>query len=92
MVDRARWEDACPSDRTFGAYTSDVFLIALAGLVLIIVGIWIVIVRGLNRGEGWQRGSRASGQSRLKSPTLGPSNEFEHVKDADVARTWDPEL
>lgn len=64
-------------------------LIALAVLVVIIAGLWIFILRRLNRGEGWLRGSKPG---NLKSGSSAPDNELQHIKDGNVARTWDSEL
>lgn len=67
----------------------DMPLVALAVLVVIIAGIWIFILRPLNRGEGWLRGSKPGS---LESASPAPDDELQHIKDGNVARTWDSEL
>lgn len=64
-------------------------LVELAVLVVIIAGIWIFILRPLNRGEGWLRGSKPG---NLESASSALDNELQHIKDGNVARTWDCEL
>lgn len=64
-------------------------LVALAVLVVIIAGIWISLLRRLNRGEGWLRDGKPSD---LRSASSAPDNKLQHIKDGNVARTWDSEL
>lgn len=66
-------------------------LIALAVLIVIIAGIWFAVLRGLNRGRDWHVG-RSAGAGSLRSADSTPGEDLSHAKDANAARTWDPEL
>lgn len=66
-------------------------LIALAAVIVVIGGTWLVVLRGLNRDRGWQVG-RGGEESALGSAHSAPDDQLSHAKDANAARTWDPEL